>query len=327
MGSLLLNMKTNILVYGWYNQGNIGDELFKIAFNTLFPDYNLVFASRITKLLLKDASAIFIGGGSFLFAPINMEDGCFDILNQKKIFYIGVGLETEIHSEHLKLMKIAKLVAIRNSDKLKQAIKINTNSIVIPDIVYSLKNKIVKQQVIPKSVLILPNIVVVGQNADPHWKHTSWEYFKSEFSQFLDVLVDNKFIIRFMPMCQNKKSDDNWAATEIINKMNNRSNDYFLEASSSFEDITSLISKFEIIITQRFHGIILAKMLDIPSIIISHHDKLNINNEVISYYGISKMILQNKMSNILQNYSSVLPIENNIFEELRKRVSDLINNE
>src|SRR5579885_2609789 len=104
-------MKNTILVYGWYNQGNVGDELFKEAFKHLFPEYQFIFIDKITKNSLKDVAAVFIGGGSFLYAPLNMEDGAFELLKQQKLFYIGMGPETAIHNEHVELMKGAKLIA------------------------------------------------------------------------------------------------------------------------------------------------------------------------------------------------------------------------
>lgn len=322
-------MPSHVLVYGWYNQGNIGDELFKEAFTTLFPDLNLVFTPRITPVLLKDASAVFIGGGSFLYAPLNIADGALKLLKQKKIFYIGVGMETDVHPMHQDLMSQACLIATRTPDKLAYAKSINANSMIIPDIVYCLKQSIRLEKKIPKSVLIIPNMATVPQHSDPNWKHAAWTYFKSEFSQFLDFLLEEKYSIKFLAMCQNAKSDDHWASAEIISSMKNRSNSYLL--SNKFSDIgsiTSVISQYETVITQRFHGIVLSELTRVPYISLYHHDKLKRTEPgsgiFLSYYGVSKNLLKSHFPNILNNFSDVLPIEDNIFEELRKGVSPLI---
>lgn len=318
-GLYTIEMKTTILVYGWYNQGNIGDELFKQAFAILFPNYHLVFTPRITIALLKGASAVFIGGGSFLFAPPNMADGSLDILKQKKIFYLGVGAETEIHPVHRELMAQAQLIAIRSTVGLDEVKDINKNTICIPDIVYCLQSLVQKSEAQDKSVLIMPNLAVVPQWTDPHWKHVAWEYFKSEFSQYLDFLVDEKYTVKFLAMCQNKKTNDHWAAIELINKMKNRKDDYLLEVKdNSISTITSIMSEYQTVITQRFHGIVLAEMIDIPVLAISHHDKLNYGSNVISYYGTNKQILNNCLSN--------LKIEKQVycFDLLQKSVNKLI---
>lgn len=323
-------MKPNVLVYGWYNQGNIGDELFKEAFSTLFPDYNLVFTSRIKPALLEDASAVFIGGGSFLYAPLNIAVGALELLKKKKIFYIGVGLETVIHPEHLELMAQAKLIATRSPDKLSFVQTINQNSIAIPDIVYSLKSRIQKKDIIPESVLVIPNISIVPQHTDPYWKHASWGYFKSEFAQFLDALVQEKKTIKFLAMCQNAKSDDHWASVEIINHMQNRAAGYLLDTNcDNIESITSIISQYEYVITQRFHGIVLSELLRVPYLSICHHDKLKFSSPgtgiFIPYYGLSKELLSNSLVTVSHNFPKLLPIEDNIFEGLSKSVSSLIN--
>lgn len=323
-------MKPNVLVYGWYNQGNIGDELFKEAFRTLFPDYQLVFTSRITPVLLKDTSAVFIGGGSFLYAPLNIAKGALELLKQKKIFYIGVGLETQVHAEHIDLMKQAKLVAIRTPHQLELAVSINPKTVVIPDIVYCLRSLVQKKNKIEKSVLIVPNMAVVPTWEDPHWKHASWDYFKSEFPQFLDYLIDQKYTVKFLAMCQNKKTNDHWAATEIINRLKNRNDSFLLqEEMTDFASITSVFSQYETVITQRFHGIVLSELVRTPYLSIYHHDKLKYSSPgtgiFLSYYETSKRQLTTGFDDVSQKFSDVLPIEDNIFEELRKSVSDLIN--
>jgi hypothetical protein len=44
----------NILVYGWYNHSNLGDDLFEDAFKNLFPDYNFKFQDYIDEKSLKN---------------------------------------------------------------------------------------------------------------------------------------------------------------------------------------------------------------------------------------------------------------------------------
>lgn len=322
-------MQRTILVYGWYNQGNIGDELFKDAFRAIFPEYQFIFIEKITKASLEAADAVFIGGGSFLYAPPNMEPGAFDLLKQKKIFYIGVGTETEIHKLHMELMSGAKLLAVRSDERLEFIKEINPNTVVIPDIVYSLQPSVVSNGCQAKSVLVVPNMAVVPGWQDPQWKHAAWNYFKSEFAQFLDVLSDSGFKIRFLAMCQNKITDDQYAAIEIINHMKNRKTNYLLDISSSnIQSVTSIISEYGTIVTQRFHGIVLAEMTRTPYISLYHHDKLKHcspgDGVFLSYYGVSKALLLEGFNNAQKKLSSLIPIEPNIFRELRDKVNDLL---
>ena len=64
-----LSTKPKILVYGWYHKNNIGDDLFVEAFNHLFPNFDFTFTDVLHSHLIKEADAIFFGGGSFLYDP------------------------------------------------------------------------------------------------------------------------------------------------------------------------------------------------------------------------------------------------------------------
>lgn len=318
-----------ILVYGWYNQGNLGDELFKEAFHNLFPQYEFIFTDKITLAAINSITNVFIGGGSFLFSPINMEPGVLEVLKTKNIFYIGVGAETELHLMHKELLPLAKLIAIRSHEKYDLIKSYNVNVITIPDIVYSLNNNFLSKR-LKRSILILPNISVVPNNNDPYWKHTAWNYFKSEFSQFLDFLLDQKYSIKFLAMCQNKIIDDNYAAIEIINCMKNKNTDLLLNLHlKNSKPILSTISNYDFVISQRFHGIVLAEMTKTPYISLHHHDKLKRNNysngKYISYFEMSKDKLFLEMNNILSTEYNPILIESNIFDSLKEKVNNIVN--
>lgn len=319
----------NVLVYGFYNHDNIGDQLFIDAFKTIFPNINFSFSDSITVDKIKDASAIFIGGGSFLSECPNISNECLNILRTKKIFYVGVGAETDIHPAHKELIRLARLVALRSPIGVEKVRELNKNVMIIPDIVYSLKvSQIEKKK--SKSVLVLPNIYTVPQNTDAHWKHISWEHFKFEFSQFLDSIIEDGYSINFFSMCDNNRHSDDWAAYEIISNMKYRNGNNLIRAKSSdIKDICKLFSKYEIIITQRFHGIILSEITRVPYISIYHHNKLMSSsfNEGIfmSMYAISKSILKDQfnLANKIK-LSESLPIQSNIFESIKEKIISIL---
>lgn len=319
----------NVLVYGWYNHNNIGDDLFCNAFREIFPNINFSFSDNLTIQNIKDASAIFIGGGSFLSENVKASEECLNILKTKKIFYIGVGVETDIHPLHKELMTLAKLIAIRSPVGIEKIKALNNNVIVIPDIVYALKadSSVVRK---PKSVLVLPNIHAVAQNMDAHWKHSSWERFKFEFSQFLDYIIEDGYTVNFFSMCNNKQHHDDWTAHEIISNMKYRNGDNLVKSeSSNIQDICKLFSKYEVIITQRYHGIILSEITRTPYISIYHHEKLmnsNFNEGIfISMYALSKRILidQFYLANQIK-LSKSIAIESDMFNRLKEEITILL---
>lgn len=317
-----------ILVFGFFNKDNLGDELFKEAFKHLFPEFDLYFTDYITIELLKNKDAIFIGGGSFLDQNPTIQEGALIPLAKIPLFYIGIGAETTIHETHKNLMRRAKLIAIRSPhlDKIKE---INENVIEIPDIVYSLASKINNKNKIDKSILYIPNSLLLPKWNDPHWKHMSWSYWKLEIAQTFDYLIENGYIISTYPMSINVKSNDNDAALEIFNMMH--CNDRVLKLDpynfNEFDKIISLFSRFSTIISQRYHGSILAEMAGAPYISIAHHDKLKQTyynyGSFTSYFETSKSKLLNEIKNSYNQ--KIIPIDTNIFDGLVDLVNKCLN--
>jgi len=318
-----------VLVYGWYGKSNIGDELFIDAFRNLFPDFEFIFVNNINENSLEGIDAVFFGGGSFLLAKPLISEAALEIIKTKPIFYIGVGVESEIHPTHIELIKLARLVAIRSLDQVDKVSLFNKNTKWIPDLVYSLQTKVNMSPKINRSVLVLPNISIVPHHLDPYWKHASWSHFKSEFAQFLDILINEGFKLNFMSMCRNNKDNDDWPAGEIIGHMTRR-NKYLLdEQPMRIEDVTGLISQYSLIITQRFHGIVLSEIVKTPYIAIHHLSKLKFshprNGSFLDYYSSAKQSFIDSFDHTLRmKFSDSLPIESNIFESLSKEVRSLL---
>lgn len=314
-----------VLVYGWYHQQNIGDDLFIQAFRKIFPELSFTFTNRITASDLTDVSSVFFGGGSFVYDDPKMESKTLDLLKQKNIFYIGIGVEGSVSPVHQDLMKIAKVIAVRSADSLQKVSELTSNGMLIPDIVYSLyeESSATKKQ---NSVLIIPNIIVVPSHTDPQWKHSSWGYFKSEFCQFLDELVSKGHSLNFLSMCSNNIVNDLGASIEIINQMKVRKyNSILPEQSAHISNLINLFAQYEVIITQRYHGIVLAQLARVPYLSIHHHDKLkNASMQEgghLSYYGLNKQELFSQFNCMkdkkLKDFQLSKP---NVFEELHDKV-------
>jgi hypothetical protein len=131
-------------------------------------------------------------------------------------------------------------------------------------------------------------------------------------------------------MCHSDALDDTWAAVEMIAHMENRDSRYLdYQPCLSIEDITGMISQHEIVVTQRFHGIVLSEMIRIPYISIYHHDKLKLAQPgegcFLSYYNSSKQsYIDAFVRTSKMNFVSSLPIESTIFETFAKEVASLI---
>ncbi len=313
----------NVLTYGWFGHNNIGDELFKDAFNKLFPEYNFTFTDHFTLENVNSADVIFFGGGSFLNQPIFIPKNKNKVLNKlftKKILYIGVGMETMIHDEHYDLLEnCASLIAPRTIGENFNHKLLKCKFLPIPDLVYALNNSLDLSPIIKQNeVLILPNVSVVPRYSDPHWMHASWDHFKTEMAQFLDHLTENEYTVKFANMCQDHKLDDNFASHAICSTMINRESSNIL----NYIDIR-MISTYGMVITQRYHGIVMADMAGVSCLPIYHHDKLKSENS-ISYYELSR----NKLIESFEAVKNKPIVKSNInfsaFNQLVEEVKNIL---
>lgn len=321
-------MSPKILVFGWYDHFNLGDQFFIEIFRALFPSFQFTFVDQITPQLLHEQDAVFLGGGSFLDQASSIDPEAIPLLKAMPLFYLGIGAETHIHPTHQELLAAAKLIVLRSSAKVEEIKQINPNVMMATDLVYLHSILAPKSsQKTPKSnsVLILPNVSLVPQWNAEHWKHLSWEYFRHEFAQFLDGLIEQGYHPKFFSMCQGQTLSDDWAALSIISTMKHRNYDLLLkEAPSTIQETLDLLAGYEMVITQRYHGIVLAELANIPYVAIAHHSKLaNGNSDALSYYEASRAALQRKFDSPVKT-SLVLPLKSHPYQEVKKRIEELL---
>lgn len=276
-------------ILGWIGRGNAGDQLLMTGISLALHRCGakpIVISGRLTKSIANDLHGLIIGGGSLLDGPLDVDP---DVdLNSMPIAYISVGLETSIHPDHKKFLTQAYLVIHRTFSKSRELVvqaevgkdgrSIETfRWHALPDIVYTLPAG-ERQQSNPTwpSILIFPNMELIPSWNDPHWKHVAWDRFKDEFAQALDILVSKGWQITFMSSCHNPKQDDMWASVEILTRMTKRKSEMISTQYLSHDSMeaTSQISNFRVVISQRFHGAILARMANVPCMSIWHHNKL-----------------------------------------------------
>lgn len=311
-----------VLVYGFYFHNNLGDQLFIDAFRYLFPTYEFTFVDHITSAILQNQDAIFIGGGSLLDGEPKIAPEVIDILGSYPIFYVGVGTETNIHPTHIRLMKLARFIAVRSAHKFDFIKSINPNTMIIPDLVYCLPNQQSSNKIL-NSLCIVPNILVVPRWSDPHWKHSAWQHFKIEFAQALDEL-SSKYVIHFVPMSVDKTANDQYAAIEIINSMKECGKVQVLPQPTDAQTAIDLLSQYSLVITQRYHGTVLANMARVPCLTIYHHDKLKSDTiSHLSYHAFHKAALFQGIEHTLK--TNILPlIDMHIIEQAAQKIASLI---
>lgn len=289
-----------VLVYGFYGKGNVGDELMKKALVRLFQPHGVTLSftdhigvPELTVLERGDTTyvdAVIFGGGSIMYADPLITPAAMALLLSKQIpvFYVGVGGETGPSPKHQQLLDVAQAAFFRELD--------------MPDLAYSLVPdlQLPPAPADPKGLLFVPNVELVPTHADPHWMHVAWEHFKNEVAQVLDRCVDRKVPVSMLLMCNNDRQEDAWAAGEVISRMCHRGKAVHVYAAGGLETL-SLMQHHQVVVTQRYHGIIMAEMAGVPYVTITHHDKLKFahphRGSQVSYHGVQKDALTDAIEN------------------------------
>lgn len=278
-------VKKRVLVFGWYNKNNIGDEAFKQCFKFLCPDTDFVFCNTIPENV-NSYHCVFFGGGDLF-------DRVIPGLEKIKvpIGLIGVGYGN-VHESNKWFFDHADLVITRNPSPYIHA----------GDLVFSLPPMMLPDRK-EKHVTVLMNDFLTPRKNSPDWIRNSHEWFISEFTEIMDDMVSKGHTIEFLPFCVNKGIDDRHAASHVISKMNKRDKVIWnVSDDIDFYEMTKIISESSLVITQRLHGSIFSYIYNTPQVSINHHDKMHKFcgdrkiESCLNYYGFNKEIFLRQLN-------------------------------
>ena len=278
-----------VCVVGWYKGKhlNLGDEAFKPSFQKLWKSYTFTFENRIPENI-NDYDLCWFGGGSFFDQPLP---------NPKKIeikipiALIGVGLK-DISPANKTVYEKAKVIVVRDSDSHKR----HPQSILAPDIVFSLEDPIYKKKESSKKITVILSDFISPGTDSVGYKYASYEWFLTEFASACDTLIERGYFLDFVPMCFGT-FDDRRVAGSVISRMKNKDKPNWCLENLTLESLREKISTSDLIITQRLHGAIFSAMAEVPYINIRFHDKmLSLNQDIgwvghLDYYGFNKSVL------------------------------------
>lgn len=317
----------NVIVYGWYNRGNMGDELMKRAFSSILEPhgFSVTFVDSIDKGVLSAADVIVFGGGCILHDDPSVDAVALDAMLSKRIpvFYVGIGLETDVSPMHQKLLNVAELIVTRSYPA-------SAPQVCIPDLAYSLAPELVSgsMPVEKNGVLVITNVEVLPKHSDPHWMHVSWEHFKNEMAQCLDRLVELGVEPTFVGMCKNDRHDDTWPAAELVGRMKFRKTRYSVKVMTSPEDLVVLMRSSKVVYTQRYHGIVLAEIAGVPYVSIDHHDKLKLahpsDGQHVGFHSATKdQLLSSFDAAVSSSFPTNVP-DRSVYDELVTKIEGIL---
>jgi polysaccharide pyruvyl transferase WcaK-like protein len=254
-------VRRRVNVLGWYGRNNIGDESFKIALASLFPDLDFNFITEKPD----DALPTILGGGDvvkeFYLKQI-----------EQPFVAVGVGLGYPSEMDLLFQDGLCRGAWFRNDADYSAAFKLNrANAYVCPDLAFAIPPP---PKVDPKPVakdgkkrlaVILANSAVNPKMGTSGFAETHYqEYMRWEIAKALDVLKE-WYEIHFLPMSHERFAYDEVAHFEVISRMTTAHMLHPWQWSNTHPiEFMRKISGFDLVISMKYHGLIFSTIMGVP---------------------------------------------------------------
>jgi polysaccharide pyruvyl transferase WcaK-like protein len=301
---------TNILVFGYYNKENWGDDVFEYVFkNHILKDskYNVIFKNldnlNDNTQVYKNVDKVIIGGGDVIneyFFNNESIQKFKEYFDGKPIYFVGVGLT---YPDAIKVMDFGDCFFIRNKKDYK-IVKDRYNdksTYVIPDIAFNLLNEL-KDVDISKTPNTVKNIGISLPNT---WLSKGKIFNKKLLSNICEIIknLSVNYNVHLIPFDTSKNPDN--SDVNLLDNIKKCLGDLekvkYVQKQSTYEMI-EYYKNLDIVIGGRFHSIILSIITQTP---------------FISLYASSK--IENLKSDLLLESSSF----NNLFTKLKIDNDDL----
>jgi hypothetical protein len=313
----MFTKKLNILILGYYNKNNLGDDLFLEIAKSIFVKHNCQYLNM--ELLdntnipyySKWCDRIVLFGGEIL--NNYFLDKLLNLIRDKTIptYAIGVSSDANYDDIFYKTDIFTYIIFRNKSDYNKYLPRYRNRCLYLPDIVF-LKEKIVNYYISSNYKRVVGYFLSQTSNTTDYTNLiNSINYFR-----------DNNYTVYLMSMCTNNNpnENDNIINNNLLKNLKDTNNIRHYKYNG---DVVRLIGIMDLAICFRFHAHVLAITYGIPFVSISNTPKvinllLDNNLTELSYYGKDlltgcKYILENrktirsKLSNIyLENYKLAL---------------------
>lgn len=235
-----------INIIGWYNEKNAGDEAFRMVFDRLFYDHDLVYS----KSVLAEADRIVFGGGGVMCKSY------LDSLGSRSAYAIGVDVHLNgFEYERLRAMDF-KTIIVRSVEYAKIAQRQGWAEIsYAPDIAFALDY--------PRTSFIKNRIGII-------LTHELSDHGEKEIIKFLQHLLDIGKTPILIAMYNGVIKPD-IETMGRVGKYFNKDIDFHVNCSPIA--VMGSISSCEFLLSMRFHGSVFAAAMGVPFLSLANKGK------------------------------------------------------
>lgn len=280
----------SILILGYYNRKNLGDDLFKYVFLQKFANHNLIFINPDDIEKIPDnITAIIVGGGDlindYFMSKIRKLIAGLSI----PIYAIGVGFPYRdlVTPEYVDIFDIIITRTKYAYEILKDRVKIYYE----PDLVFLEPPRIIEVKRNRIGVFFANSICTIDSPLINNLV---------EIVKYLANLKNSKYIVELYPMntSGSLNEDDNILNNRICQRVNMKN--VVQIHKFDIDDIPKAFNRFKFTVCTRYHAHILSLMYGVP--FISLHSTVKVT-DLLCTYGLSKFGICMKTDNKLRPVS------------------------
>ena len=249
-------------VLGWYNQQNVGDEAFKLAFLEGFRLLGEPVNLRFSTQRAPEGSSVILGGGDVIKSAYIEK-----LLGKDAIFPIGVGLGYESEAELLKKLPVP-IAVVRNLRDVEVLGSIGLSAEYCPDITFVLPVPSPSEEDRTRKTRKRLG-VLLSDEVNPTFEENTarlymyYEYFKWELAAILDELSEY-YEILFVPFSTLDSIDDRKMNGDIFRRMSKRHLARLEDKPLSVVKARELIASCDLVVTMKYHGLLFAVQAGVP---------------------------------------------------------------
>jgi len=342
----------NILILGYYDKFNIGDDCFKIAFREFISDKNnIVFVNPCLEEnqdyhIPEIIDCIIVGGGDII--NIYFLRSIFELIQRsnykKKVHGISIGITfSEVLEKQY--LKIFDTLSVRSTNDYELAKKYHSNVTYFPDLVFYQTFKTINIQKTNKPTLGICLTRCIYKESDIE----KYDDFVNSMKLFIENLLET-FTVILIPFNTDLNSytdNDIILHEDLYNSIKNKNlisleNHIDLNLLRDVNYISTVIQELDFNICMRYHSFVFSCNNSVPSLVLYTSKKLdNLINDIgyqeFSYklqtdeHGIPMHINSNKLfqtwTNLKNNKNRAIDLINKFKLDLKKEnIINYINN-
>jgi polysaccharide pyruvyl transferase WcaK-like protein len=266
-----------LIITGFYDHKNLGDDLFKhyahtVFKNSIFERIKYVPIENITESDNKLYDIIILFGGEVL--NDYFLDKLIEVNRHNKyirLFAFGVSTNTE-YIKIINKLNIFEYIIFRNKTDYEY-FKDHFNGVCkyLPDIVFLTKSSITNKRLIKKNKRVG---FFLSQTAIYNLSRNNERIYLINIKNIIDYWIKKDYELHFFPMCysSNNNENDNIINKKIYHMFDQKARSKFIFYLDN-KNITEKIKKMKINICWRFHSMILSVINNIPFVCISNTPK------------------------------------------------------